>query len=53
MFARKRDDVHLLVRYFHTVLADAYYGYYTGGGLGRAHAASRRGLLFSFFDPTS
>ena len=40
-------------RQFLIVLADLYSVYSARGGLGRARAASRRGLLFSFFYPKS
>ena len=42
-------EVHLSIRYFLTVLADPYSVYSAGGRLGRARAASRRGLLLSIF----
>ena len=51
IFARKRDEVNLSVRDFLVMLADPYSAYSAGGGLGRARAASLRGLLFSFFNP--
>ena len=53
MGCKVRCKVHLSVRYFLTVLTDPYsVCSAAGGGLGRGRAASRWGLLFSFFDPT-
>ena len=44
-FTRKRDEVRLSARYCLIVRADPYSVCSAGGGPGRAHVVSRRGVL--------